>query len=89
MIINWKDIILKPYTRGIVRQVNEKMLEGVIVKQGAEAQMEVPAINWERSEALLVSLMSGLSMSELDDIAVTEYEALKNEINKEVQGKKK
>lgn len=89
MLINWKEIVLKPYTRGIARQVNEKMLEGVIVKQGAEAQMEVPAINWEKSEALLVSLMSWLSPQELDDLSVSDYEELKKEINKEIQGKKK
>jgi len=59
MIIAGKEITLSPYTRSIARQVNEKLLEGVIVSgAGGEQSMAVPAVNADKSEQLLVQLMS-------------------------------
>ena len=90
MFIAWKEIVLNPYTRAIARQVNEKLLEGVIVgSTGGEQTMNVPAVNADRSEQLLIKLMSGLSDSEIDGLLVDEYLALKKEIQDWISGEKK
>lgn len=90
MLINWKEVVINPYTRFIAKQVAEKMLENVVIKSVDWIQnMEMPATNNDKSEELLVRLMTGLEQSEIDNLENSEYETLKNEINKIINGKKK
>lgn len=88
--IGERDITLKPYTRSVARQVQEKLLEGVVVGGDTVNQkMEMPAINNEKSEQLLVVLMSGLTNEEVDALLDEDYATLKLAINEEIKGKKK
>ncbi len=90
MKVNWKDIVFLPYTRSVSRQVNEKLLEGVIVSgAGVNQTMDVPAINADHSEQLLVELMTWLSPTEVDALTVSDYDQIKAEIQKIIQGEKK
>ena len=83
------EITLKPYTRGIERQVNEITLEGVIFHANDQTNLELPVLNTQRGEQKLIELMSWLSSEQLDDLPAWEYEKLKNEINKKIEGEKK
>lgn len=83
-----KEITLGTYTRRIARAINEKLLEGVIVKSGELGnETEVPAINADRAEELGIKLISGLSPAEMDELSVDDYNLLKDEFNKATQKK--
>jgi hypothetical protein len=53
-----RDVELKPYTRAIARAVNEELLKDVTVSAGNAQDMTINAINADRSEQVLVSLMT-------------------------------
>lgn len=90
MIISGKKIVLNPYTRAISKAVNEKLLDGVIVgTSGREQTMNVPAVNADRSEQLLIKLITGLSDEEIDAMLHEEYINLKKEIQDRISGEKK
>lgn len=83
-----KEITLLPYTRRIARAVNEKLLEGVIVKSGELGnETEVPAINADRAEELGIKLISGLSQPEMDELSIDDYNAIKEAFNEATQKK--
>ena len=83
-----REVEIKPYTRGIARQVNEKLMEGVVVSNTERGQeTNIVAVNGPRSEELLVRLMTGLSQSEIDGLLNEEYESLKSAVNEETQKK--
>lgn len=86
-----KDVTLNQYTRKISRAVQEKLLEGVLVKAGIEGTQEttIPAINADRSEELAVKLVSGLSEEEMDNLSVEDYQTLKTAVQEMTAGKKK
>jgi hypothetical protein len=75
-----KEITIGTKTRKIVRDVNEAMLSGVVVTEGVPPS--IPAINADRSEEIMVRLMSGLSQSEIDSLSQEEYLSIKEEIAK-------
>lgn len=94
MEINGKEIVLKPYTRGIARQVQDKLTEWMIVKTVWGVQeVEMPISNNEKSEMLEVSLVTWLSYEEIDNLLETDYKKILAEIAKikdpEEVGKKK
>jgi len=90
MEINGKEIVFKPYTRGIDKQVSEKMLEGVdLTVSWGEEEMKVPATNAGKAEELMVCLMTGITREELDELPVAEYQKIVEECNKVKEGKKK
>lgn len=83
-----REVEIKPYTRGIARQVNEKLMEGVVVSNTERGQeTNIVAVNGPRSEELLVRLMTGLSQTEIDGLLNEEYESLKAAVNEETQKK--
>lgn len=85
-----RDIEIKPYTRAIARAVNEKLLEGVVVRSGDNGQQtDIPAVNADRSEELAVQLITGLSRDEVGSLSVEEYNTLKDALNEATAGKKK
>jgi hypothetical protein len=74
----------------VARQVQEKLLEGVVLEgSGTDQKMSVPAINADKSEQLLIELMTGLSSAEIDEIPFDEYNNLKIQIEKITKGEKK
>lgn len=94
MIIDGKDIVLKPYTRGIARQVQDKLTEWMIVKTVWGVQeVEMPISNNDKSETLEVHLVTWLSYDEIDNLLETDYKKILAEIAKlkepEEIGKKK
>ncbi len=40
-----------------------------------------PAVNVDKSEELAVSLVSGLSLEEIDSLSIEEYDTLKEAVN--------
>lgn len=40
-----------------------------------------PAVNVDKSEELAVSLVSGLSLEEIDSLSIEEYDSLKEAVN--------
>lgn len=90
MEINGKTIELKPYTRGIERKVNEKMLEGVEMSSSGETQsMNVPAINASKAQDYMIELMTWLWQEELDALTIEDYNKLAKECQNAKEGKKK
>jgi predicted TIM-barrel enzyme len=85
-----REITLLPFTRAMSRAINEKLLEGVIVK-GTDSgqQTDIPAINADRAEELAVKLVSGLTSQEMDSITDEDYKTLKAAVNDVTSGKKK
>lgn len=90
MEINGKVITIAPYTRGIDRKVNEKMLEGVEMNaSGAEQTMNVPAVNASKAQDLMIELLTGLSQDELDALTLEDYNKVAKECQNAKEGKKK
>lgn len=76
-----RDITIGVKTRKIMREVNEELMKGVIVTDFS-GQVDFPAINADKSEELLIKLLTGLTQAEIDSITEEEYLELKAEINK-------
>lgn len=90
MEINGKTIEIKPYTRGIDRRVNEKMLEGVEMNASGDNQtMNVPAVNASKAQDLMIELLTGLSQDDLDNLSLDDYNKLAKECQNSKEGKKK
>ena len=90
MNIAGKEIVLNPYTRAIAKAVNEKLLDGVIVwTVNGEQTMNVPAVNADRSEQLLIRLMTWLTDNDIDALLQEEYIELKKVILEKISGEKK
>lgn len=90
MEINGKTITIAPYTRGIDRKVNERMLEGVEMRaSGEEQSMNVPAVNASKAQDYMIELMTGLSQEDLDALSLDDYNKIASECLKVKEGKKK
>lgn len=74
-----RDIELQPYTRGMDKKVKEKMMEWVVFSEDGKGNF--PAVNVDKSEELAVSLVSGLSLEEIDSLSIEEYDTLKEAVN--------
>ena len=75
-----KDVEILEKTRKMTRLVNEAMLAGVTVTDGQPTS--IPAINADKSEELLIRLMTNLTQEEIDKLSTAEYDNLKEEIAK-------
>jgi hypothetical protein len=75
-----KDVEILEKTRKMTRLVNETMLAGVTVTDGQPTS--IPAINADKSEELLIRLMTNLTQEEIDKLSMAEYDNLKEEIAK-------
>ncbi len=81
-----KEITLLPYSRGIAKQVNEKLLDGVMAKsEWGQEQMNMPVINIDRAEELAIQLVSGLTIEEMDALSIEDYNELKKFVDVNVK----
>lgn len=76
------EIEIKEFTRSVSRQMQEKLMEGVVVKgdQAIGSNPDIPAINALRAEELAISLLTGLSQEVLDSLTDKEYAELKTAV---------
>lgn len=79
-----RELTLQIKTRKIARQIEEKLLEGVV----AGVDNTLPAVNTTRAEELSVKLLFGLTDEEMENIAEEDYITLKIAIAEESERKK-
>lgn len=82
------EVVFNPYTRKIQKAVQNALMEGVDFSPGDTAPT-FPAKNADKSEETLVSLISGLSVDQLDSLLDEEYQELKKAVNEKIGGEKK
>lgn len=85
-----KEVTIATYTRAMARAVNAEMMKGVIsTAKGKDLETNIPAMNADNAEELSICLLTGLSLDELGQLTVVEYDALKVEVNKATTGTEK
>lgn len=82
------EVAFNPYTRKIQKAVQNALMEGVEFSPG-DTTPTFPAKNADKSEETLVSLISGLSIDQLDSLLDEEYQELKKAVNERIGGEKK
>ena len=82
------EVVFSPYTRKIQKAVQNALMEGVEFSPG-NATPTFPAKNADKSEETLISLISGLSVDQLDSLLDDEYQELKKAVNEKIGGEKK
>ena len=82
------EVVFNPYTRRIQKSVQSALMEGVEFSPGDLAP-SFPAKNADKSEETLISMISGLSVDQLDSLLDEEYHELKKAVNEKIGGEKK
>lgn len=86
-----KEVTLLPLTHGMQKKSQAVFMKGVYLERDTEGRTRlgnIPAINSQLTEDLLVQLRFGLSDEEMDKISDTEFDRLK-EVIAEDNAKKK
>lgn len=82
------EVTFNPYTRKIQKAVQNALMENVEFSPG-DVNPSFPAKNADKSEEILISMISGLSVDQLDSLLDEEYQELKKAINEKIVGEKK
>lgn len=77
-----REVEIKTKTRKIMREVNEALLDWVELNNFDGSDIKFPAKNADKSEEVLVKLMTWLNQNEIDNLTEEEYLDIKEEITK-------
>jgi len=77
-----------PYTRGMARQVQDKLMEGVKISTSEGKNVtDIPPTNGDRADELKVRLVTNMTQEEIDGLDNKDYEKCLAEVEKYIEKK--